>query len=492
MRKKRSDLLIGWASENITPEKPVELCGQYYQRVSACVRDPLLVTALAMESPGPAGPESQAIMMGLDVAMCGRELREDLRSRLRIVLPDFDGTRLVLHAIHTHNAPQPMPLQNWWPPDPRAITAAEFRVLLLDRMERAAAAAWRGRRPGGVSWTLGHATVGHCRRAMYADGTAEMYGRTDRRDFTGMESGEDSGVDMLFCWDARGNPTGVIVNLACPAQVMEATYCVTADYVGELRRELEKRFSKDFFVLAQIAPAGDQSPRDLARNYRGEPDMWREAGIVEIGGRLADTVERALEQASGTIHCEVPLLHQVNNLRLPVRRVSAAEYRGACRIVTSVQAREPQDPRSRRAAFNLFVAQVHANERKSGPGPFDSKLHDFVILRNNEAAIERYRSQDARPFVPVELHTMRLGDAVFATNPFELYLDYGQRIKARSPAGQTFLVQLSGDCLGYLPTARAVAGGGYGSLIINGSVGPDGGDILVEKTLQAVRRLWRA
>ena len=40
--------------------------------------------------------------------------------------------------------------------------------------------------------------------------------------------------------------------------------------------------------------------------------------------------------------------------------------------------------------------------------------------------------------MPVEVHIIRIGDVVIATNPFELYLDYGMRIKGRSPAVQTF------------------------------------------------------
>jgi len=491
MRRAVDTLRVGWASEDITPQKPVELCGQYYQRVSRRVRDPHHATALALESTQSDGRNTQAIMMSLDILHLKRNLQEELRGRVRSALPDFDATRLFLNAIHTHNAPQPTASRNWWTPDPSVITPDEYRALLLDRMERAAITAWRNRRPGGISWSLGHATVGHCRRALYADGTAEMYGRTDRRDFIGMEAGEDSGVDMVFCWGPRRKPTGVIVNLACPAQVMEARYCVTADFVGALRHELRERLSKNFFVLAQIAPSGDQSPRDLGRNYRGEPDMWNESGAAEIGRRLADAVEASLVQASGAVEYRLPFRHSVNALRLPLRRASLGEYRAACRIVKMIQAREPKDPRSPRAAFNRFVAQVRANERKGGPGPYDSKLHDFVILRNNEAVIERYKNQDSQSAVTMKLHVLRLGDVAFATNPFELFLDYGQRIKARSPANQTLLVQLSGDSRGYLPTARAVACGGYGSLIINGTVGPDGGDALVERTLKAINRLWR-
>jgi len=46
--------------------------------------------------------------------------------------------------------------------------------------------------------------------------------------------------------------------------------------------------------------------------------------------------------------------------------------------------------------------------------------------------------------MPVEIHVIRLGDMAIATNRFELYLDFGIRIKARSKAVQTFVVQLAG------------------------------------------------
>jgi len=49
--------------------------------------------------------------------------------------------------------------------------------------------------------------------------------------------------------------------------------------------------------------------------------------------------------------------------------------------------------------------------------------------------------------MPVEIHAIRLGDMAIATNRFELYLDFGIRIKARSKAVQTFVVQLAGPSL---------------------------------------------
>jgi len=91
------------------------------------------------------------------------------------------------------------------------------------------------------------------------------------------------------------------------------------------------------------------------------------------------------------------------------------------------------------------------------------------------------------------VHAIRLGDVAFATNRFEFYLDYGLRIEARSPARQTFVVQLvaGGEYTGtYLPTARSVAGGSYGAGAYCNEVGPEGGQQLVEHTLRMLNELW--
>ena len=89
---------------------------------------------------------------------------------------------------------------------------------------------------------------------------------------------------------------------------------------------------------------------------------------------------------------------------------------------------------------------------------------------------------------PIEYHVLRLGDIAIATNPFELYIDYGTRIKTRSPALLTFVVQLSCQNNGYLPTERAIQGGGYSADKF--IVGPEGGQMLVDDTVKQLNMLW--
>jgi hypothetical protein len=155
----------------------------------------------------------------------------------------------------------------------------------------------------------------------------------------------------------------------------------------------------------------------------------------------------------------------VRNLRLPRLRVTKEEYEMEKRIPSLTD-----------------------EERKRQPWGFE-RIWPFGPVCN---IVERYEQQGANPTHETECHVIRLGDVVFATNPFELFMDYGARIRARSKALQTFLVQL-GDGSGngfYLPTQRAFDGGHYSALIKSNWVGPEGGAILVEETVAAINELF--
>ena len=115
---------------------------------------------------------------------------------------------------------------------------------------------------------------------------------------------------------------------------------------------------------------------------------------------------------------------------------------------------------------------------------------DYIHWRVSRTLMARYAHQKHEPHYRAELHFLRLGDVAVATNPFELYVDYGLRIKSRSPAAQTMVVQLTTDGAAYLPTTRAVAGGGYSARIVDGVVGPEGGDVLVDRSSKALSELW--
>jgi hypothetical protein len=197
-------------------------------------------------------------------------------------------------------------------------------------------------------------------------------------------------------------------------------------------------------------------------------------------------VESAFPAAAANIDDSPVMRHKSETISLPRRRASYQQYLEAKKQLNQLEAAMSEDD-----AYRDFCEEVTRNEKIPGrPGPYDSKLHHFVLIQNNKAVVARYLDQNTNPLLDMELHAIRLGNVVFVTNPFELFLDFGQQIKARSAAQQTFIVQLCCGYGGYLPTARAESLGGYGGLIINGQVGSDGGKLLVDSTVQTITELW--
>jgi hypothetical protein len=469
-------LHIGWGIGDITPDGPASLYGQYYERISQYVESPLKVTACCIEWVQDDGRKEVAVMVSMDLLCPLTALQVKLRELLKEQAPDLDVQKVFLNATHTHSAPYP-------------DVSSDYGKLLLDQLCKAVLAAWTGREPAGVSWGLQYAVTGHNRRVQYADGTTEMYGATDRPDFVGLEGPSDQGIAVLFCWNLKEELTGVILNVATPAQVVESKYFVSADYWSEVRRQFKKRFAKDIFVLAQCGAAGDISPRDLSRGYKaGEPNMWDIDGIAEIGQRIFQAAMQAYPAARKDIRTSVDFRHVVKDLSIPTRIIDKKEYEEALAVVNEINSREPGDPDSPQTAWNRFLEEIRQNEKIKQYGPWDNKNTDYGIIRKKQAVVEQYHSQEANPYYQMELHVIRLGDVAIASNAFELFVDYGLTIMGRSKAKLTFLVQLSCDYNDYLATERALQGGGYSAMA--NPVGPAGGKVLVEATVALINSMW--
>jgi hypothetical protein len=217
--------------------------------------------------------------------------------------------------------------------------------------------------------------------------------------------------------------------------------------------------------------------------------MWDISGMEVLGKRLFQTITEAYPRAKEKIQTKVEFKHEVKDIRIPKRKVSREEYEEALKVSKKIHSREPEDPHSPDTAWNRFLKEVKENEKSKNHGPYDNKKSDYGIVRKKDIVIEQYRDHKSNPYCYMELHVVRIGEIAIATNSFELFVAYGSRIIGRSPAKQTFLVQLSCDYIDYLPTTFALQGGGY-SAIAN-VVGPDGGKVLVEETLKLINGIWK-
>ncbi len=488
-----NNVQIGWSEVSITPERKIQLAGQFYKRVSQYVETPITVTALALDN-----GEDHVVFCSADLESVDPCLMKGVRANLAGLPNGPDPEKIIISATHTHTSfvyerevdPGLQALSAFLgknaEAEPEAQSAdemspSEATAFLIDRLTLAVKQAWESRTCGYYGFGFGRAAVGMCRRVCYADGSAKMWGDTNTKDFFALEGGNDNGMELMFTYDMQEKITGIVINVACPAQVLEQRYFVSSDYWGKVKILLRRELGENVRVLGICSPAGDQCPRDLVRWIepetpiedpnvirrnpplrRADPSMYDIRGTWTIGRRIAGEVLAVLQDPIERKR-SMKLRHETAIMPLPLRRVTEEENR---------QARE-------------ILAQF---SEKKGAGTVDFTENAAMHVWAGIAA--RYDRQQKESVVPVEIHVLRVGDVAFATSPFELFLDFANLIRARSRSVQTFLLQLACDSKGYLPTEKAEKGGHYSAYISSGNVGHEGGYLLVENTLSAIERMF--
>ncbi len=502
-----SKIKIGWAEEIFEFSKPVSLVGQFAERISQYTEKPLTVTAMAVESED----GEQMVLCSLDIVGVSIALTENLRKHLEGNTVGLDPMKVVFNAIHTHTGPGYIGrgvnsttagakasfrvlIESELPPDKKYIESAnisenknitteeEATEEIVSKTVKAVLCAWNNRASGSFTNAFGRAAVGMCRRASYSDGTSQMWGDTNRAVFTEIEGGSDSGIELLYVYDEASNLKGIVANLACPAQCVQHRLFISPDFWGEVKVLLRERFGDELFLLPLCSAAGDQCPVDLVRwvepesdvndpnlkrnnppKRKADPSMFDISGMKKAGKRIAREIIDIYEEGLDEAQSDVIFKHEVHNMQLPLRRATLK-----------------QELEARKVIKDYLSA-------KDG----DVDFNDAAKLQIHLGILRRMEVQEKYDVTNDEVHIMRLGSIAIATNPFELFLDYGNQIKARALADQVFLVQLANGTEGYLPTQKAENGGHYSAFISSGTVGHEGGDLLVRKTLTQINNMFK-
>ena len=215
--------------------------------------------------------------------------------------------------------------------------------------------------------------------------------------------------------------------------------------------------------------------------------------MEQIGIRISDAVTSILPVMQQNIDWSPVFAHCVAQVELNRRVITEQD------ITTRRSTFHNKQVESVQETFDRLLGQYKQMYQQLEEQPeLKSKPHWYIpitethwLLARAWRTLERYELQKTQTTLPVKIHVLRIGDLAVATNPFELYLDYGMQIKARSKAVQTFVVELaSPGGGGYLPTQRSVEGGAYGAIPQSTLIGPEGGRVLVDRTLELIASLW--
>jgi hypothetical protein len=452
-------LLIGFGKVEITPPPGIPYLS-YYPRQTPFegIHDRLYARAVVAEGPAEGRPGGTAVAivsadaLGFSRAILGpgRDFIAEARARIaaRTGIP---AAHVLIAATHAHSTPQTTdlaPLVELFP------QAAGWLERLIDRLAAAVAMAWACREPAELRGATGLAPgIAWSRRIVTVDGRLTRL-RDRPPDAQVAREARDDRVPLLLA--VGQTRRGAVLGFTCHPVTVQVQPLVSADYPGVACALVEAELGLDACVFLQGA-CGDINPvRDTTdfddvaiygRSLGGEalrllallgaPGVAQMRPVVAAGSEVVELARRALP-ARG------PLEQQAAELAQRIAHVgSEAERQEA---ITAY----------RRVAEPLRLVEL-------GTGP-----------------------------VRVEVQVLRIGDALIVSCEGELFVEFGRRLTAASPAAVTFVAGYSNGYEGYLPTPETFDEGGYeASLGPWTRVGPAGGEAFTARATALMERVWR-
>ncbi len=418
-------LVVGAARVDITPPLHIPHLGFVpRQGIFEGVHDPLWARAAVF-----AGGDAQVAVLSADALGFstelfgpGRDFIAEVRKRAA-EQTDLEPEGIVIAATHAHSTPETYGITRLWE---RADCTAWIETLAA-QLAGAIRLAWRDRRPARLTHGLGRVTGMSGNRRM-RDDRGRLFSINRKPDDANIvdRGALDESVTVLLA-EREGAPPVVLANFACHPVTVQVQPLISADFPGVGTAIVERTLGKGACCLFLQGAAGDINP------IRDDSREWRD--VETYGIMLAGGILQAVGRARLDTPDEVP--------RIGVRRE-----------VLSLQARERpslEEAAAARAAAEEALAQV--------PEDHPDRSRRFAEARR---AREVYRlAQFGTEPIRAEVQALRLGDVGLAAFPGELFCSLGLRVKERSPAPATIIVECANGCLGYLAPREAWEQGGY-------------------------------
>ncbi|MCB1232504.1 MAG: neutral/alkaline non-lysosomal ceramidase N-terminal domain-containing protein [Verrucomicrobiae bacterium] len=263
----------------------------------------------------------------------------------------------------------------------------------------------------------------------------------------------DPEVSVLYVEDAKGKPLTVFANYALH-YVGNTGSQMSADYFGEFARLMPFRLrnvSDDFVAILSNGTSGDINNIDRV-NLIPPREPYEQIRIV--AGKTADAAYHAIRQIDREISDPVLDMRQ-REITLKHRIPSAEQIERAKNIIKVDEEGEKKLPK---------LAKVYAQRTLS-------------LAENPETT-------------KVLVQAIRIGDLAICTMPFEVLVEIGLDLKKRSPAADTFIVELANGGYGYLPPPNQHKFGGYETWLGTNKVQEDTSVILSDNLLEMLGELF--
>ncbi|MDE3000828.1 MAG: hypothetical protein OXU79_17270 [Gemmatimonadota bacterium] len=420
----------GAVTLDITPPLGTRIPGLFHERRAEGVHDPLNVRSFVLERDG----------AGIAIAVCDLiGVARAYLDRAKARIAESTGLapeRVLICCTHTHSGAQ--------------TGDDAYTAFLVERIADSVRMAWDGRDAVAAGWGRAEeARPVFNRRFHMADGTVRTNPGTGNPDVVRAAGPVDPDVGVLCIQKPDGAPVGLLCNYALHyVGGGDHEREISADYFGHFSGLIQRMRGDRFTAALSNGASGDINNHDVIGGSRSANDRHQHSERV-----AALVAAQALWAWNGM---------EFDNDLLPGGEI----------VEVTLQRKARPSPAD--------VAQAREiNEQ--GRGTMADRAFARRILRRMADVPEETRTW---------VQALRIGDLALVGVPGELLVRLGLEIKRRSPFGQTMVLELANDSVGYLPDEQAYKEGGYepeAALYRPGS-----GERIVEAAVDLLDRLYRA
>jgi len=382
----------------------------YYGGTATGAQDPLQLTCIAM-----CDGENVALVMTIDLKKMYAKV---FNQSLKLIEKNFDipAENVIISSTHSHSAPDAgedvqgniLWVQQYYK---KLVVAVEEALRDLDVVENAYAGKADEEHP-----------IGFVRRYYMADGSFKTIASSNPcSDYVAHESQADPEFRTIR-FDRKNKKDVLMVNFQTHYGGQVQPNMLSADFVHPFRKQAQEKWD---CLFAYYSGAGGNI--NFNSNIPGE--RYYEAPSDAIAEFMSST-RRAMDAEE----------------KVELGKVSCARsfYPGKVRHDSEERVKQAQEVVSagyETAAGMSLMAQYG----------FDSHFEPaFIVTRSRLGET-----------LDVPLTAVSFGDLAFTGHPYEMFDQNGKEVRDGSPFKMTFICSLSGDALGYIPSALGYQNGGY-------------------------------
>ena len=423
-------LSAGAATSNITPPLGELIVGNWTPIKATHVHDELQARCLVLDD----GETRVAIVVADNVGIPRRVLDE--AKRLAYEHSGIPVERILIASTHTHSATTARGSERSDALEP----LDHYQTFLARRIADGIQRAVNNLEPARIGWGSGSLPQQVFNRRWFMKPGPHLnnpFGGTDKvrmnppvasPDLLKPAGPTDPEIAFLSVYSAAGRPIALLANYSLHYVGGVPNGHVSADYFGAFAKTMARLMASDpgeshappFVPMLANGTSGDVNNIDVRGGQQRLPDYVR---MELVANQVAAEVFRAMQAIE--YRDSVPLRMLQRELPLATRRPDPKLVDWARGILSRPDGAPSRHPRERIYAERTL------------------------------------RMVDMPPRTEIPLQALRIGDLALVAIPFEVFVEMGLELKAKSPFPDTFAVSIANGAYGYLPTAAHHDLGGY-------------------------------